>query len=64
MVPVTVPVHRLSVDDVYRMVEAGVLDEHDRVELVEGVLVGNNAVLKWPTIRAIPAVMEPLQEVR
>jgi Uma2 family endonuclease len=35
----TVPVHRLSVEDVYRMVEAGVLDEHDRVELVEGVLV-------------------------
>jgi len=29
-------VHRLSVEDVYRMVEAGVLDEHDRVELVEG----------------------------
>jgi Uma2 family endonuclease len=39
MVPVTVPVHRLSVQDVYRMVEAGVLDEHDRVELAEGVLV-------------------------
>jgi len=39
MVPVTAPVHRLSVQDVYRMVEAGVLDEDDRVELVEGVLV-------------------------
>ena len=39
MVPVTVPAHRLSVEDVYRMVEAGVLDENDRVELVEGVLV-------------------------
>ena len=36
---VTVPVHRLSVDDVFRMVQAGVLDEDDRVELVEGVLV-------------------------
>lgn len=35
----TRPVHRLSVEDVYRMVEAGVLDERDRVELVEGVLV-------------------------
>lgn len=35
----TVPVHRLSVEDVYRMVEAGVLDEDDRIELVEGVLV-------------------------
>ena len=39
MITVTGPVHRLSVEDVYRMVEAGVLDEHDRVELVEGVLV-------------------------
>ncbi|HEV7808619.1 MAG TPA: Uma2 family endonuclease [Solirubrobacteraceae bacterium] len=39
MATVTAPVHRLSVQDVYRMVEAGVLDEHDRVELVEGVLV-------------------------
>jgi Uma2 family endonuclease len=32
-------VHRLSVEDVYKMVAAGVLDEHDRVELVQGVLV-------------------------
>jgi Uma2 family endonuclease len=30
--------HRLSVDDVYAMVAAGVLDE-DRIELVDGVLV-------------------------
>jgi len=29
----------LSVEDVYRMVRAGVLEENDRVELVEGVLV-------------------------
>lgn len=39
MVTVSAPVHRLTVDDVYRMVETGVLDERDRVELVEGVLV-------------------------
>jgi len=32
-------VHRLSVEDVYRMVAAGVLDEDDRIELVQGVLV-------------------------
>jgi Uma2 family endonuclease len=38
MISVSVPVHRLTVEDVYRMVEAGVLDEKDRVELVEGVL--------------------------
>jgi Uma2 family endonuclease len=39
MVPVTAPVHRLSVEDVYRMVEIGVLDEDDRIELVHGVLL-------------------------
>jgi len=39
MISVAAPVHRLSVEDVLRMVEAGVLAENDRVELVEGVLV-------------------------
>jgi hypothetical protein len=39
MATVAGPVHRLSVQDVYRMVEIGVLDEDDRIELVEGVLV-------------------------
>jgi Uma2 family endonuclease len=45
MVPATAsalrpaPVHRLSIEDVYRMVEAGVLDEDDRIELVQGVLI-------------------------
>jgi len=39
VVPTTVPVHRLTVDDVHRMVAAGVLDEDDRLELVDGVLV-------------------------
>jgi Uma2 family endonuclease len=33
------PLHRLSVEDVFRMVEAGVLREEDRVELIDGVLV-------------------------
>jgi len=33
---IAAPIHRLSVEDVYRMVEAGVLQENDRVELVEG----------------------------
>lgn len=32
-------VHRLSYDDVLRMVEVGVLGEEDRLELVDGVLV-------------------------
>ena len=33
------PVHRLTVDDVFKMVESGILDEDDRVELLDGVLV-------------------------
>ncbi len=33
------PIRRLTPDDVLAMVEAGILDEHDRVELVDGVLV-------------------------
>ncbi len=32
------PVHRLSVDDVFKMMEAGVLSGEDRVELVDGIL--------------------------
>lgn len=36
------PLHRLAVDDVLRMVQARVLEESARVELVEGVLVDLN----------------------
>lgn len=39
MVPAAVSVRRLSVDDVRKMIAAGVLDEDDRVELVHGVLL-------------------------
>ncbi len=38
MATIAAPIHRLSVEDVFRMVEAGVLEENDRIELVEGVL--------------------------
>lgn len=33
------PLHRLSVDDVFRMLASGVIDEDSPVELLEGVLV-------------------------
>jgi Uma2 family endonuclease len=45
MVPATAselrpaPVHRLTVEDVYKMAAAGVLDENARIELVQGVLI-------------------------
>lgn len=41
-VTLAAPIHRLSYDDVMRMVEAGVLDENARVELLDGVLVDLN----------------------
>lgn len=37
------PLHRLSVEDVFAMVRAGILRENERVELVDGVLVELNA---------------------
>lgn len=58
MIPATVPVHRLTLNDVLRMVEAGVLDEDDRIELVDGVLVEmtpigaeHDGALAWLTAR-------------
>lgn len=42
MASAAVPIHRLSPDDVIAMVHAGILDEDDRVELVEGILVEMN----------------------
>jgi Uma2 family endonuclease len=61
--------HRLSVEDVYRMVEAGVLREEDRVELIDGVLIdvsppsaGHSAAVAWLTRHFTGAVGE--REVR
>ncbi|MDA2936977.1 Uma2 family endonuclease [Acidobacteria bacterium AH-259-A15] len=34
-----VPHHRFTVEDFYRMAEAGILSEEDRVELIEGEIV-------------------------
>jgi len=54
--PQTVPPHRLSLDDVYAMVGAGILDETERVELEGGVLVdmvppgeGHGDQVEWLT---------------
>lgn len=42
MASLAVPIHRLTPDDVLAMVHAGILDEDDRLELVDGVLVEMN----------------------
>jgi len=62
-------VHRLSVEDVYRMVEAGVLRDEDKVELIDGVLVdmtppsaGHSAAVAWLTRHFVRGVGE--REVR
>ena len=34
-----IPIHRLTVQQYHRMIEAGVLTENDQVELIEGLLV-------------------------
>jgi Uma2 family endonuclease len=57
MLPTDEPaLHRLSVEDVHRMAEAGVLGGDDRVELVDGVLVDvsppgpeHSAIVSWLT---------------
>jgi Uma2 family endonuclease len=69
MLSAEAPIHRLSVEDVRRMVDAGVLGEDDRVELVDGVLVdmsppgaAHSAVVAWLTRHFVSAVQE--REVR
>lgn len=56
MVYAEAPVHPLSIEDVNRMVESGVLGPEDRVELIDGVLVDvvgptppHSAVVEWLT---------------
>lgn len=62
MLSQTVPAHRFTVEDVLAMVAAGILDERDRVELVEGVLVEMNpsgprhsGVVEWLTEHFVTA---------
>ena len=57
MLPTEHPaLHRLSIEDVHRMVDVGVLGEDDRVELIDGVLVDvsppspeHSAIVSWLT---------------
>lgn len=64
-VPQTVPVHKLALDDVLAMVEAGILDETAHVELEGGVLVdmvppgeGHERQVEWLTRHFVKAVGE------
>ena len=48
--------HRLSVDDVRKLVEAGIVEENGGVELVEGVLLDmvpigpeHEGAVEWPS---------------
>ncbi len=62
-------IHRLSVEDVRRMVEVGVLREEDRMELVDGVLIdvsppgaAHSAIVAWLNRHLVGAVGQ--REVR
>lgn len=63
MLPADTQVHRLSYEDVMQMVEAGVLREDDRVELVDGLLVDmtppsseHSAIVAWLTRHFAPHI--------
>jgi Uma2 family endonuclease len=69
MLSTDAPVHRLSYEDVMRMVAAGVLRDEDRLELIDGVLVdvtppsaAHSAIVAWLTRHFVGAVGE--REVR
>jgi len=66
--PQTVPVHRLTLDDVFAMVEAGILDERSRVELEGGVLVemappgeGHGDRVEWLTRHFVKAASDDVR---
>lgn len=63
MLSAATQLHCLSVEDVYRMVDAGVLRDEDRVELIDGVLVDmsppgaeHSAAVAWLTRHFVAAV--------
>lgn len=56
--------HRFSVEDFHRMVEAGILSQDDRVELLEGEVVELSPVGKRHayTVNALVDLLSPLRE--
>jgi Uma2 family endonuclease len=67
------PLHRLTYEDVMAMVEAGILHEDDRVELIDGVLVDMSPIsplhsdlVAWLMehfVRAIPGTRVRIQDL-
>jgi len=60
-----IPIHRLSIDDVRRMADVGILGEEERVELLDGVLVdmsppgaAHSSTVAWLTNHLTPALGE------
>lgn len=54
------PIHRLSVEDVFGMLEAGVLSGDDRLELIDGILLdvppageSHSSLVDWLTERFV-----------
>jgi Uma2 family endonuclease len=67
------PLHRLTYEDVMAMVQAGILHENDRVELIDGVLVDMSPIsplhsdlVEWLTehfVKAIPGTRVRIQDL-
>jgi Uma2 family endonuclease len=62
------PLYRFTVEDVLAMVAAGILDEHARVELIDGVLVEisptsprHSDVIAWLIAHIAPAARDRFQ---
>jgi Uma2 family endonuclease len=70
-VDASVPLHRISVESFFRMGEAGILGEDDRVELLRGAIVEmsppstpHDDVIEWLNMRLVPSAIEAGLSVR
>src|SRR3954452_9079812 len=65
------PLRRISVDSYYRMVEAGILDEDERVELLCGAIVEMSPdtpehaeAIEWLNMRLVPFALQAGLSIR
>ena len=59
--PASIRHYRFTVEDYFRMGEVGILDEDDRVELLEGEIVETDPVGKIPEFKYCGVRVEPAE---